>query len=74
MFYRVVVVCECAHAKRVHLITKAQPRGPCSECSCRGFAPEAQCGVPKCGHGKKAHRTGRCRECGCTTFLPKANP
>lgn len=68
----VVVVCECAHLKRVHLITKHRPNGPCRVCECRAFMPEKQCGVPKCGHGKKAHRKGRCHECGCREFRPMA--
>lgn len=71
MLSRVVVVCECLHQKRAHVITKLQPAGPCSECDCSAFRPEKQCDIPKCGHGKKAHRKGRCRECGCTTFRPK---
>lgn len=72
MLPRIVVVCECSHLKRVHVITKLQPAGPCRECGCIAFTPEKQCDTPKCGHGRKAHRKERCHECGCTTFRPKA--
>jgi hypothetical protein len=70
-FPHVVVVCECSHLKRVHVITKQNPSGPCTVCDCREFTPEPQCATPKCGHGRKAHRNGRCHECGCTIFQPK---
>ena len=67
---RLVVVCECSHLKREHGITKQSPNGPCTACACAAFQPEPQCGTPKCGHGKKAHRSGRCHECGCAQFRP----
>jgi len=69
-FARVVMVCTCEHLKREHLCTKANPTGPCTSCPCTAFTPEKQCGTPKCGHGKKAHKSGRCHECGCATFNP----
>ena len=68
---RLVVVCDCSHLKREHVITKQSPNGPCTACACAAFTPEQQCGTPKCGHGKKAHRSGRCHECGCAQFRPK---
>lgn len=71
MFPHVVVVCVCAHLKRIHVITKPQPNGPCRACGCAAFAPEAQCAAGQCGHGRKAHRSGRCHECGCANFRPK---
>jgi hypothetical protein len=71
-FPHVVVVCDCSHLKRAHVITKQQPNGPCTACDCQSFTPERQCETPKCGHGKKAHRNGRCHECGCTQFKPKS--
>jgi hypothetical protein len=69
-FARVIVVCECEDLKRDHIITKQLPNGPCRECPCQAFTPEKQCATPKCGHGRKAHRSGHCHECGCTTFNP----
>jgi hypothetical protein len=71
-FPHVVVVCGCSHLKRVHVITKQSPNGPCTVCGCESFKPELQCSTPKCGHGNKAHRNGRCHECGCTKFRPQA--
>jgi hypothetical protein len=71
MFPHKVVVCDCSHLKREHVITKRFPNGPCTACACAAFTPEPQCGTPKCGHGKKAHRSGRCHECGCAQFRPK---
>jgi hypothetical protein len=65
-----VLVCECGDLKRLHLNTKQNPNGPCSSCACNAFVPEKQCRTPKCGHGKKAHRSGRCHECGCKNFNP----
>jgi hypothetical protein len=69
-FPKVVTVCLCEDLKRDHLITKSNPSGPCTSCNCTAFTPEPQCRTPKCGHGKKAHKTGRCHECGCTHFNP----
>jgi hypothetical protein len=63
-----VVVCECSHLKREHVNTKQFPNGRCMQCACPTFAPEKQCKLSKCGHGKKAHRTGKCHECGCSRF------
>jgi len=64
-------MCACGHKKGRHWITAAQPRGPCRDCGCAAFSPEAMC---RCGHGKKAHEQhskGHCKEaykCGCKGF------
>ena len=70
-FSHVVVVCDCSHLKRVHVIRKSMPNGPCTACACAAFTPERQCAIPRCGHGRKAHRNGRCHECGCAGFRPE---
>jgi len=67
-FHHTVTVCTCEHLKRVHVVTKQQPAGPCTSCLCTSFTPEKQCSRPSCGHGKKAHKKGRCHECGCPEF------
>lgn len=61
-------VCSCGHRAGVHFNTKERPNGPCGECKCQAFTPEAMC---RCGHGKKAHAKGPCKQayqCGCRGF------
>ncbi len=61
-------VCTCEHRKGKHWFTTRTPTGPCQECNCTAFTPEAVC---RCGHGKKAHAKGPCHHkylCGCTGF------
>src|SRR5258708_35190906 len=64
-------VCTCTHGKTQHWFTKSSPNGPCRECACKAFTPEATC---ECGHGKKAHAKGPCKQKyldGCTAFREK---